>query len=168
MGAECLSLPMTRAEPLLLTAHVPSPACAPWECLECSTNKVPGHQPGLGTSVWNGDTSMGLGHQYWTEVFSICSHHPVTPPPHIAAGKWVTVPPHLSGGGLNVWGIHLVAVRAGTAPSVLPQPFVPCAVAKSSSDREGAAGTTLPLPSVSPGYLTSCHWPVLAGLVPKP
>lgn len=124
MGAECRSLPMTRAEPLLLTAHVPSPACAPWECLECSTNKVPGHQPGLGTSVWNGDTSMGLGHQYWTEVFSVCSHHPVTPPPPHCCWQMGDSPP--SGGGTKCLG-HPFSGSQGRYSTLCP-PTALCAL----------------------------------------
>lgn len=97
---------------------------------------------------------MGLGHQYWMEVFSICSHHHVTPPPPCC---WqVDSPPS------PVWGIHLVAVRAGPAPSVLPQPFCALCSGKYSSDREGAAGTTLPtalcVPRESLSHVTGLSW----------
>lgn len=72
-----------RVPPLVwgvISAHCPGrvsphPHALPGDLWHVPAPPEPGHQPGLGTPVWNGDTSVGLGHQCWVGVSSICSHH---------------------------------------------------------------------------------------------
>lgn len=116
--------------------HAPSPA----KCLVIS----------LG---WGRDPGVGLGHQCWMEVFSVCSHDHVSP---LLLCCWQTgdSPP-----STPVWGIHL---GSQGRDSTLCLPTALCALCseKNSRDQEGAAGITLPLPTAlcvpreSPSHVT--------------
>lgn len=167
MGGKCLSLPMTLAEPLLLTDQAGHPlTCMP----SLGRSGMLQHQQSSWSSAWAGDISLGWGHQYGigTSVLDGSPQHlfPPCDPPLPCCWQMGDSPPS------PVWGIHLVAFRAGTAPSVLPQPFVSCAVGKTAvTGREQLGPHWLcPLPCVSPGkaQLMSPACPVWARPVPKP
>lgn len=158
-GRRILPLPMTLAEPLLLTDQ----AGCPLTCMHSLGRSGMlhhqqslvislgwGQQPGLGTPVWDWDITIG----WKSYLFPPACDTPST----LCCWQMGDSPPS------PVWGIHLVAVRAGTASSVLPQPLCALCSGKNSSDREGAAGTTLPLntalcvPGESPSHVTVLSW----------
>lgn len=118
---------MTRAEPLLLTDQTGCPLTC-----TCSLGRSEMlHQQSAWSPAWAGDISLGWEHQYGigTPVLDGSLQHlfpPPCAPPSLCCWQMGDSPPS------PIWGIRLVAVRAGTAPSVLLQPFVPCAVGKTA------------------------------------